>query len=141
MENIETSWSSTNDGRESKQIAVKISWIDNAHIKQPCAFFSHLDFLINSTTVNMLPTKATIAITATTPFTSLFMPHVNFRTLIYSSYNSTDYICTTDKYALGGLIFAVKCLTQVPAAVFMRAHIRCSNKVHLDDTNKLNYFN
>ena len=129
MENIETSWSSTNDGRESKQIAVKISWIDNAHIKQPCAFFSHFDFLINSATVNMLPTKATIAIIATTPFTSLFMPHVNFRTLIYSSYCYKDYICTIDKYALGGLIFAVKCLTQVPAAVFIRARIRCSRAV------------
>ena len=67
------SWSRTKDGRESKQIAVKISWIDNANIKQPCAFFSHLDFLINSTTVNMLPTKATMAITTRRPFTSLLM--------------------------------------------------------------------
>ena len=93
------SWSSTKDGRESKQIAVKISWIDNANIKQPCAFFSHLDFLINSTTVNMLPTNATIAITATIPFTSLFMPHVNFRTPTYSSYIAPQikYVRQTNK--------------------------------------------
>ena len=123
------SWSRTKDGRESKQIAVKISWIANANIKQPCAFLSHLDFLINSTTVNMLPTKATIAITATTPFTSLFMPHVNFRTAIYSSYITPQIIYTTDKYALRGPIFAVKSLTQLPAAVFIRARIRCSRAV------------
>ena len=72
------SWSRTKDGRESKQIAVKISWIDNANIKQPCAFFSHLAFLINSTTVNVLPTKATTAITTRRHSSMLIMSHGNF---------------------------------------------------------------